>query len=157
MNWAAFSQAAPELAEFGRSRFTARNLAHLGTLRPDGTPRISPLRPFFLGDELVIGLMRSPKAGDLRRDPRCTLHTAVAELDGSEGEFKLYGRAVTVTDPAIVGAEDGWWSGRDPVEYSLYALDIDEAVGISWDAGAGQMRTTRWTPAGVVERERPYP
>jgi hypothetical protein len=158
MNWAGFAKAAPTLAEFGRGRLVARDLALLGTLRPDGTPRISPIQPFFLGQELVIGVMRSAKARDLLADPRCTLHSAVSQLNGSDGEFKIHGRAIAVSDAQIVGAEEGWWAGRKTDTYWLYALDIGEAVGVSWDLERGRVRFVRWTPgAGPTESERPYP
>lgn len=39
------------------------------------------------------------KALDLLRDPRCVVHNTVSDRHGSEGEFKVYGRAVDVTDP----------------------------------------------------------
>ena len=43
-NWQAFSQQAPELAAFGRSRFGS-GVAYLGTLRADGGPRVHPVTP----------------------------------------------------------------------------------------------------------------
>jgi hypothetical protein len=49
----------------------ACRVALLGTLRPDGSPRVSPVEPYFAGGELVLGVMAwSGKARDLRRDPR---------------------------------------------------------------------------------------
>jgi len=38
-------QGAPELARLGRARLDATRLAMLGTLRRDGSPRISPVEP----------------------------------------------------------------------------------------------------------------
>jgi hypothetical protein len=43
MNWTGFSQATRELAELFRERLEATDLALIGTIRQDGTPRISPL------------------------------------------------------------------------------------------------------------------
>ena len=43
-------------------------------------------------------MWRSVKALDLLRDPRCVVHSTVSDRLGSEGEFKVYGRAVEVTD-----------------------------------------------------------
>ena len=41
MNWAEFAEAAPELAEFGRERLEKHDLLLLGTIRNDGSARIS--------------------------------------------------------------------------------------------------------------------
>ena len=41
MSWQALETDAPELAREGRARFEATGVALLGTIRVDGTPRIS--------------------------------------------------------------------------------------------------------------------
>ena len=98
--WAEFAEAAPELASLGEAQFARTGLALVGTLRRDGWPRISPVEPFIANGQLYLGMMwRSVKALDLLRDPRCTVHSTVSNRDGTEGEFKVYGQAVEVTDP----------------------------------------------------------
>ena len=98
--WAEFAEAAPELASLGEAQFARTGLALVGTLRRDGWPRISPVEPFIANGQLYLGMMwRSAKALDLLRDPRCTVHSTVSDRNGTEGEFKVYGRAVEVTDP----------------------------------------------------------
>ena len=73
----------------------------LGTLRPTGWPRISPCELDLVDGELLLGMMwQSPKARDLLRDDRCVLHSCTSDRAGSEGDFKLYGRARDVEDPA---------------------------------------------------------
>ena len=97
--WQQFASQAPELAALGESQFARTGLALVGTLRRDGWPRISPVEPFIVDGELYLGMMwRSVKALDLLRDPRCVVHSTVSNRDGTEGEFKVYGRAVEVTD-----------------------------------------------------------
>ena len=44
----------------------------------------------------------SRKTGDLRRDPRFALHAAPLDLDLVDGDAKINGRAIEVTDPAEV-------------------------------------------------------
>ena len=74
-------------------------LALVGTLRRDGWPRISPVEPFIVEGRLYLGMMwRSVKALDLLRDPRCVVHSTVSDREGTEGEFKVYGRAYDITD-----------------------------------------------------------
>ena len=66
----------------------------LGSLRRDGSPRISPVEPVLVDGELELGMIwQSKKALDLLRDPRCQVHTVITDRNGTEGEFKLWGRA----------------------------------------------------------------
>ena len=76
-----------------RSEFERSGLVLLGTLRKNGWPRISPVEAYITDGHLYLGMMwQSRKALDLLRDPRCTVHSVVSKPDGSEGEFKVYGR-----------------------------------------------------------------
>ena len=151
MSWARLEAEAPELARLGRERL-ANGLALLGTVRADGSPRVSPIGVFFLGGELVVGVMtRSGKARDLRRDPRAALQSVVTAPDEGEPELKLYGR-VSPSD-----ADGGWWEGgRAGVD--VYAFAFDEAVYVEWDLAGGTLTLRRWRPGrGEDVSERPYP
>src|ERR1700722_750317 len=97
--WADFAGPAPELAARGLARFDATGLSLIGTLRRDGSPRISAVEPFIFDGQLALGMMfRSMKALDLLREPRCVVHSTISNKDGTEGEFKVYGRAAAVAD-----------------------------------------------------------
>ena len=99
-SWTEFAQQAPELAEFGKARFQS-GVAYLGTLRPDGGPRVHPVTP-FLGEQLFLFMEpTSPKGKDLQRDGRYTLHCSVNDSSGGEGEFYVRGRATMITDPVL--------------------------------------------------------
>ncbi len=101
MNWQEFESAAPELAALGKQAFDEQHLCILGTLRADGRPRVSPCEVYFVGGELMLGMMRdSRKSLDLRRDPRITVVNGQAERIPRFGDFKIYGRAIEVTDAA---------------------------------------------------------
>lgn len=127
----------------------------LGTLRRNGWPRISPCELDFVAEELLLGMMwRSPKALDLLYDDRCVLHSATSNRDGTEGDFKLYGIAREVEDPATqedyraaVRARIDW---EPPGPFHLFAIDIDsaafvifspESYAMAWDPDRG---TRRW-------------
>ena len=157
MNWRSFSDAAPELARLGEERFRTKEVCLVGTLRKNGWPRISPVEPDFVGDELMLGMMwRSPKALDLLRDSRIVVHSVVSRREGDEGDFKLYGRAVPVEDDerrnayrAAIKARIDW----DPPEpFHVFAVDVESAgfvtfdpesrFGLAWEAGS-ELR--RWT------------
>ena len=158
MSWRDVEAAAPELAREGWSRFSRTKVALLGTVREDGSPRISPVEPFLLQGELVVGVMRSPKLDDLRRDPRCVLHSSVSDINGSEGEFKVHGRANSTDDPALLNADGTWWAGREPDRVGVFIVEIDEALLITWTADQARMTTARWSrAAGSRESTRTYP
>lgn len=160
MNWSDFEGAAPSLALAAKARLEATRIALLGTIRADGSPRISPIEPYFTPDDLLLGAMaRSLKASDLVRDPRCVLHSAITEPDAGEPEFKLYGTATEVTDAARRSAPVGaWWLGQLPDAARVFALDIKEAASVGWALERGEMTVTRWSPVrGVEEETRRYP
>jgi len=156
MRWDEFAAACPELAQLGEDRFRERELCLVGTLRRNGWPRISPVEPEFVDGELMLGMMwRSPKALDLLRDPRLVVHSVVSSRLGSEGDFKLYGRAVSVDAPDRRGAYRAAIKARidwepDEPNYHVFAVDVVSAgfvtfagprYGLAWEAG-GELR--RW-------------
>ena len=97
--WQQFAAQSPELAAIGEAQFARTGLALVGTLRRDGWPRISPVEPFIVDGQLYLGMTwRSVKALDLLRDPRCVVHSTVSDREGTEGEFKVYGRAVEINN-----------------------------------------------------------
>jgi len=156
--WPALLAGAPDLARAGRERLEAAGVALLGTIRPDGTPRISPIEPYFLEGQLAFGVMRSPKWDDLKRDPRLVLHSPVKDSSGAEAEFKVYGRAVRTDDPALLQADSAWWSSRPRESFDVFRIEVREAVLVAWDPDFGRMKTRRWRPdEGAAEAERSYP
>jgi hypothetical protein len=151
--WKEFAEAAPELAELGRKLISDKSLAMLGTLRRDGSPRISPCEAYFVDDDLLLGMMwQSKKALDLLRDHRLVVHSATSDREGTEGDFKLYGRAADVPDPAIreryaeTLQEAIDWRPTEP--YHLFAVDIQAAGFIKFGEGS---RVLRWDPARGLE------
>jgi hypothetical protein len=100
-SWNEFAAAAPTTAKIFSARLAATGMGLLATLRSDGFPRISPLEPGILGGKLYLGMMpNSTKSLDLRRDPRCCLHSATEDKNVENGDAKLWGRGVEVVDEA---------------------------------------------------------
>jgi Pyridoxamine 5'-phosphate oxidase len=157
--WRDVELGAPEIARQGTARLTAARLALLGTLRRDGSPRISPVEPFLAGSQLLIGAMAwSAKAGDLRRDPRYVLHSAVTGPDSGEGELKLYGTAAKAGQDLRAAATGAWWLAWAPEKAAVFTLHIGQAVFVSWDIERGLMTVHRWSPgSGYTVASRPYP
>jgi len=102
VDWAEFTSRASALAARAVSLLDERGVLLIGTIRSDGSPRISPVEPLFHEGELMLGMMwKSLKALDLRRDPRCTIHSAVADRTASAGEFKAHGAAIEINEPSV--------------------------------------------------------
>lgn len=147
MRWAEFERAAPELAALGMAGFREQNLCLIGTLAADGWPRISPNEVYFPGGDLLLGMMRnSRKSKDLERDARITVMTPQCDREAKRGDFKIYGRVVAITDPAIRSRyadtvfEAIDWRPIDP--YPLFAVDIERASYIDF---ADEHRMLRWS------------
>ena len=156
MRWGEFETSAPELAELGLAGFREQNLCLVGTPRADGWPRISANEIYFADGELLLGMMpRSRKSRDLERDPRITVMTPQCDREAKRGDFKVYGRALDVTDPDVrehygqtIYTAIGW---RPEEPYPLWSVDIESAGYISFGPKARQLR---WSPESGVETLR---
>ena len=159
MNWEEFNTAAPELAQAGEKLFERVGVVLVGTLRKDGSPRISPVEPLIAGGQLYLGMMpESFKAQDLLRDGRCTIHSLISDKQAPEGEFKLHGLAVNVQDPAErklycdeLQREIGWSPAGQP--FHLFSLDIHSAGFFSQDGGTARL-VKRWRAGEPVKAFR---
>ena len=125
-SWHEFTQQAPEFAKFGQSRFTS-GVAYLGTIRPDGGPRVHPVTP-IMGEELYLFMEpTSPKGKDLQRDPRYSLHCSVEDSGGGGGEFYVRGRAMLVDDPLLREQAVQAASYAPQERYILFVLAVEFA------------------------------
>lgn len=159
MYWEVFERDAPELAQQARAFFD-RKVALIGTLRQDGSPRIDPIEPYIGEGHLLLAMMwQSHKAANLLRDPRCTLHNPVSDPDGTDGEFKLYGRAMVVNHAALRTRYLQTFGERwQDHPFHLFMLDIEGATSVEWDAANGEMSVVAWRPeTGIRQIKRKYP
>jgi hypothetical protein len=158
-----FSQleaSAPELAAHLRERHTTTGLAILGTVRADGSPRVSPIEVTFHDGHLYIGMMPgSRKAVDVGRDPRVSMLTPVADKDDLSGEGKLFGVLRPVDDPDQIAAVFG--AAVDGSDYDVEDLagsPVFELLvsGAAWQHVEGDTFVTEsWDPVhGVRHRRR---
>jgi Pyridoxamine 5'-phosphate oxidase len=157
--WRDVELGAPELARLGLARLTSARVALLGTLRRDGSPRISPVEPCIAQGQLLIGAMTwSPKARDLQRDPRYALHSAVTGPDTGQGELKLHGPSEQASQELRAAPADAWWLSAAPEKALVFTLHITRAMFIDWDIEHALMTVHRWSPAtGYAVASRPYP
>ena len=158
MTWQEFAQQDPELAALGQERLDRNGLVMVATLRKNGWPRISPVEPLFHNGQLYLGMMwRSRKALDLLRDPRCSIHNAVSDRMASEGEFKVYSRALDITDTE---EQQNYLQallqkiGDQPVghEFHCFAMGIKSA-----SAKSSSIRCGRPASLGLSPRVPPQP
>jgi hypothetical protein len=86
--WDEFEEAAPELAAVGRDCVERHGFMLLGTVRRDGTARISPVGVRIVDDlELTMSFLAgSTKESDVRRDPRLVLHSPM--LHGGDPKLR---------------------------------------------------------------------
>jgi hypothetical protein len=153
VRWSDVEQRQPRLAATAHDRLLGPGVALVGTLRRDGSPRISPVEPFVLDGELVLSMLwQSAKAKDLLRDPRILVHSIVTARDGVEGELKLRGTAETVEDDDVqhryadaVATALGWHP--EPGRFHLFRCDIETVAYVAYDDTTGDQHVALWPPA----------
>ena len=144
-SWKDFLQQAPELAEFGKARFQS-GVAYLGTLRANGSPRVHPVTP-IIGEQLFLFMEpTSPKAKDLQRDPRYTLHCSVEDSNGGSGEFYVTGRAILTNDPLLREQAVRASSYVPQDRYIMFMFSIEFAFMNTYVDGKSNPR--RWQSPG---------
>ena len=160
MRWQEFETVCPELAVPARERFARDQLVLLGTVMSDGAARISPCEVDFADGDVLFGMMwQSYKALDLRRDPRLTVHSVPPDKDNKDGDIKLYGTAVDITELAERRAFEDAIEARiqwhPPGDYHLYALDVTRAATVRF--GSEGMVVSRWHAGGRLNTDcRPH-
>ena len=145
--WTNFEAAAPMLAAQGRELIERFRFVLVGTIRSDGTPRISPVEAHIVrGHLMLVMIPKTLKAGDLLRDPRILVNSPITDPDDPDTEFKLRGRVVEIRDQALreatadaIEATSGW---RPPEGWHFFSLDIEEATFLAWQNGV--LDLTRW-------------
>ena len=144
--WDEFAAEAPELAASVRARFEAEKHHVLATVRADGSPRVSGTEVGFRNGQLYLGSMAGAwKAKDLQRDPRCAIHAHTGDGSLAGGDAKLAGRAVEVTDEAVLREH-----GVQPPAH-LFLLDLTEVV-LTTVAG-DRLAILSWRPGRPVRRD----
>ena len=149
MRWGDFEADAGDVGAEARTLLQKPGVVLVGTVRADGTARISAVEPFFWDGELWLPMMwKSRKADDLRRDPRVLVHSIVTSPDGSAGEAKIRGTACqedNVSRRAAVCRAIGEalpWE-PDPHRVELFRVDV-ESVSLIRYSESGDQTVTLW-------------
>ncbi|MBF6444963.1 pyridoxamine 5'-phosphate oxidase family protein [Nocardia farcinica] len=155
--WSRFTEEAPKIASvFTRRHRATGNLCLLGTVRADGSPRISPVEPrIFDGMLVIVGMPGTTKFKDLARDPRFCLHTATADPQVREGDAKLFGQVRDLPDREAHARfaqdlfdESGFDIRGEEFDH-FYVADLTGASCV--EVGADELAITIWKP-GEGER-----
>jgi hypothetical protein len=99
----------------------------------------------------------SRKAADLQRDPRLALHNATEDKQVTNGDARISGRAVEITDEESLEQFNRAFQGETgyspPPPYHLFKVDVTELMFLkpggdhlvieSWQAGGEVKRTER--------------
>jgi hypothetical protein len=157
VRWDEFEHACPEIATLARDRFRRDELVMLGTIRRDGSARISPNECDLAVGRLFVSMMwRSKKALDLLRDPRIVVHSVTCDRTAPEGDVKVYGRVVDERDPAVREAfraairDRIHWAPDEP-DYHCFSVDVEQAGYIRFTPDS--IEVLRWRPETGLHRE----
>ena len=149
MLWHEFERVAPDLAALGRERIERFDCVMIGTLTRDGSPRVNPVEAYIVEGHLLMNMMpQSFKALDLLRDPRLFVHTLITSKEGGEGEFKIRGRALPLTDGRLRDALDNVFDKkiqwRPPRDSHYFDVDVQRIAFVRYADGEQERR--RWPP-----------
>jgi hypothetical protein len=154
MKWSDMAAREPALGAAAHDRLIKPGVLLVGTVRRDGSARISGVEPLIMDGELWLSMMRgSTKARDLGRDPRILLHSIVTGPEAAGGEIKVRGTAHAEADPGVqrryaeaAAGQLGW--RPVPGEFTLLRIDIGDVTYIGYDEATGAQHVARW-PAGL--------
>lgn len=153
MRWSEIARHQRALAAAAHDQLIKPGVLLVGTIRRDGSARISGAEPLIMDGELWLSMMpTSTKARDLDRDPRILLHSIVTN-PAPHAEIMMRGtvRVETAADlhrryAVAVTDRLGWHPV--PGEFTLFTVDIDDVTYIGHDAQSNAQHVARW-PAGV--------
>jgi Pyridoxamine 5'-phosphate oxidase len=151
--WSVLEEAAPQLAGHGRRLIERYGFVLLGTIRADGTPRISAVEAHLVDGHLMLAMIpHTHKARDVRRDRRVVLQTPVTHAGDPGGELKLRGRAVEVdagqreATANAVQARSGW---RPGTSWLIVSVALESAAYLGWEQG--ELLLLRWDHRGGAQ------
>lgn len=142
--WSSVQQEAPLHAATIESLFTAYPHHVIATVRADGAPRVGGTNVFVSAGVLWIGMMpQAARLRDLRRDPRCAIHSAPLDEQLTVGDVRLQllaREAAPEQAAVLLGAGnpgDGVVCTLAVVEASIVRVEGSAVVIETWRPGTG--------------------
>lgn len=141
--WADIEKVEPGLASQIRARFEGHPHHVLGTVRLDGSPRLSGINVFFNDGCLWFGSMASArKVDDIRRDPRVAFYSAPLDEHMNGGDASVSGIARPLSAKRV-----NEWRPESPADGEFFEVDIirlhlvevvaEELIVSMWDNAHG--------------------
>jgi hypothetical protein len=132
MHWSDISARQPALGAVADRLLIEPGVLLAGTIRRDGTARISGVEPLVLDGDLWLSMMSgSAKCRDLGRDPRVVLNSVITS-PSPPAEIKVRGTARAVTGQerqeryaAAVRDQIGWQPV--PGQFTLFIVEVANA------------------------------
>lgn len=153
MEWSELIGQQPDLGEVAHQLLLAPGVVLVGTIRRDGSARISGVEPVVMDGRLWLSMLPdSMKARDLHRDPRLVLNNVITSPEPA-AEIKLRCTAQAVSSRAVheryaaaVARQLGW---RAVVgHFALFGVSIEDVTYIGYDPDTRGQHVARW-PAGI--------
>jgi hypothetical protein len=145
LRWGDFATEAGAVARGISDLIEKHGFALMGTIRRDGSPRISAVETHLVADDLVLIIIpKSRKADDIRRDGRVTLQSPISSAGNPGSEYKLRGRAVPIRDEhervAVADAVEERSGWRPRAAWLSVGVIISHASHTVWqDDGSAEM------------------
>jgi hypothetical protein len=150
MQWSDLARRQPALEARVHEQIVKPGVTLIGTIRRDGTPRISPVEPMLMDGDLWLSMLHgSAKARDLKRDPRILVHNIVTNRDGEAGELKIRGIAIEEADRDLhtryaATATDALGWTPEVGHFHLFRVNIENVTSIRYEDG--DQYVTSWPP-----------
>jgi hypothetical protein len=162
VHWSEISARQPALGAVVNRLLIEPGVLLIGTIRRDGTARISGVEPLVLDGDLWLSMMSdSPKSLDLARDPRIVLNSMRASPDPG-AEIKVRGTARPVGElarqeryAAAVQEQVGW----QPLvgQFALFVVEVADVTHAGFEPGTGNQHVARWPPGQEYVRPQLSP
>jgi len=142
--WASFEDQEPVFAGRVKELLAAHPHHVVATVRQDGSPRVGGTNVFVTDGVLWIGMMpQAARVADLRRDPRCAIHSAPLDEHLTVGDVRLRllvdeadpERAATLLGPDHPGG--GVVFTLEVAEASLVRVEGEVLMLEVWRPGSG--------------------
>jgi hypothetical protein len=151
MRWSEISARQPALGAIAERLLIEPGVLLAGTIRRDGTARVSSVEPLVLDGELWLSMMSgSAKSRDLGRDPRIVLNSVITS-PSPPAEIKVRGTAQPVTGQdrqeryaAAVRDQIGW----QPVvgQFTLFIVEVADITYIGSEPETSAQHVAQWPP-----------
>jgi hypothetical protein len=154
--WDDVAREAPDLAAAARGYLDVGKHKTIATLRQDGSPRIGGTEIFLYEGDLWFGCMwQARKALDLRRDPRCAIHSASADPPEWTGDATVSGCAVEIEDAAKAASVFEAIGHPQEGPAHLFRLDVTEVTTVRMGDPADHLVVESWVEGrGARRRDR---